>query len=81
MLRYAVRRLVLLIPVLIGITAVVFFLIHLIPGDPVLVLLGPDNATPQAVATLRHQLGLDRPLFVQYLIYLGNTLRGRKSVV
>ena len=76
MLRYAVRRLVLLIPVLIGITAVVFFLIHLIPGDPVLVLLGPDNATPQAVATLRHQLGLDRPLFVQYLIYLGNTLRG-----
>jgi ABC-type dipeptide/oligopeptide/nickel transport system permease component len=76
MLHYVARRLLLLVPVLIGILAIVFFLVHLIPGDPAAVLLGPQNATPVAVRALRHALGLDRPLGVQFLIYLGRVVRG-----
>jgi ABC-type dipeptide/oligopeptide/nickel transport system permease component len=76
MLHYAARRLLLLVPVLVGILALVFLLVHLIPGDPAAVLLGPQNATPAAVRALRHSLGLDRPLGVQFLIYLGRVARG-----
>jgi ABC-type dipeptide/oligopeptide/nickel transport system permease component len=76
MLPYVVRRLLLLVPVLVGIVAVVFFLVHLIPGDPATVLLGPENATPAAVRALRHALGLDRPLGVQFLLYVMRAARG-----
>jgi ABC-type dipeptide/oligopeptide/nickel transport system permease component len=60
-----------MIPVLIGITMIVFLLIHLIPGDPALTMLG-IHARPEAVAALRHNLGLDKPLWEQYTIYLRN---------
>lgn len=72
---YVVRRLVTLIPVLFGISLVVFFLLHLIPGDPAVTLLG-THATSDAVAALHHQLGLDKPLWRQYLSFLGGALRG-----
>jgi peptide/nickel transport system permease protein len=75
MLRYIAHRLVLLVPVLLGITVMVFLLLHLIPGDPAAILLGQD-ATPEEVARLRHVLGLDRPLPVQLGRYLLNVLRG-----
>lgn len=65
------RRLLQSIPVLFGITLVSFFLIHLIPGDPVVAMLG-NHYTPQAAAVLRHALGLDQPVWDQYLIFLGN---------
>jgi peptide/nickel transport system permease protein len=65
------RRLLQSIPVLFGITLVSFFLIHLIPGDPVAAMLG-NHYTPKAAAALRHSLGLDQPLWNQYLIFLGN---------
>jgi peptide/nickel transport system permease protein len=64
-LSYATRRVLLLVPVLLGATVVVFGLIHLIPGDPAASLLGP-NSTDAARASLRHSLGLDEPLPVQY---------------
>ncbi|HEX6513597.1 MAG TPA: ABC transporter permease [Chloroflexota bacterium] len=57
------------------VTVVVFTLIHLTPGDPALSYLG-EEASPQAAAALRHELGLDQPLPVQYLTYLGNLLHG-----
>jgi peptide/nickel transport system permease protein len=69
------RRLIQAIPVLFGITLVSFFLIHLIPGDPVAAMLG-DHYTPKAAAVLRHALGLDKPVWDQYLIFLGNVLHG-----
>jgi peptide/nickel transport system permease protein len=72
--QYILRRLVQMIPVLIGITMIVFLLIHLIPGDPALTMLG-IHARPEAVAALRHNLGLDKPLWEQYTIYLRNLLQ------
>jgi peptide/nickel transport system permease protein len=69
------RRLLQSIPVLFGITLVSFFLIHLIPGDPVAAMLG-DHYTPKAAAVLRHSMGLDKPVWDQYLIFLGNLLHG-----
>jgi peptide/nickel transport system permease protein len=69
------RRFLQAIPVLFGITLVSFFLIHLIPGDPVAAMLG-DHYTPKAAAALRHAMGLDKPMWDQYLIFLGNLLHG-----
>ncbi|HET6502942.1 MAG TPA: ABC transporter permease, partial [Amycolatopsis sp.] len=74
-LSYILRRLVSLIPVLFGISFIVFFLIRLIPGDPAATLLG-THATPAAIAALRAQLGLDEPLWSQYLTFLGHLLQG-----
>jgi ABC-type dipeptide/oligopeptide/nickel transport system permease component len=72
---FVARRVLQAIPVLFGITLVSFFLIHLIPGDPVAVILGNHyNAT--TAAALRHALGLDQPLWDQYLLFLSNILHG-----
>ena len=75
MLRFIVRRLLLTIPVLLGVATLVFSLIHLVPGDPVQAMLG-DSATPQDVADVRARLGLDRPLPVQYGAFLSHVSRG-----
>ncbi|MBR0342528.1 MAG: ABC transporter permease [Oscillospiraceae bacterium] len=64
-----------LIPVLIGVTFLVFSILSLAPGDPVLVVLG-DNATEEAADAMRHDLGLDRPFFERYITYIWNLLRG-----
>ena len=74
MLRYIARRLLSLLPVLLGITLLVFLFLHLIPGDPALVMVG-ERATPQQVEALRERLGLNEPLPVQYLKFLGGLLR------
>ena len=73
--KYALRRLVQMIPVLVIVSIVVFSIIHLIPGDPAEIMAG-TNATPEQVAALRHQYGLDQPLATQYFIWLGNVLTG-----
>lgn len=72
---YTLKRLISLIPVLFGITFIVFFLIRLIPGDPATTLLG-SHATPDSVRELRSQLGLSEPLWNQYLTFLGHLLQG-----
>src|SRR5262249_507041 len=69
MTRFFLRRLLALAPVALGVATLTFALIHLVPGDPVIAMLG-ENATPIDVATMRRQLGLDRPLMVQYAAYL-----------
>jgi len=68
-LRFLVRRILLTIPVLFGVATLVFSLIHMIPGDPVQSMLG-DGASPESVMELRTRLGLNRPLYVQYLSFL-----------
>jgi peptide/nickel transport system permease protein len=69
------HRLLQLVPVLIGMTILVFFMIHLIPGDPARAMLG-IRATPAAVAALHHTWGLDQSLPAQYLSFMGRLLRG-----
>ena len=79
MSRYIGRRLLMLIPMLIGVSLVVFVLMHLIPGDIAsLILMGPSGesgADPKVVAELRHKLGLDRPLPMQYLTWIAGLAR------
>ena len=73
MLRFIVRRLLLLVPILLGVSVLVFIWIHLLPGSPAQSLLG-ERATPQSVAQLNRQFGLDRPLYIQYWRYLVETV-------
>src|SRR5438105_3581304 len=75
MLKYIVRRLLGAIPVLIGLSIVLFAFIHLLPGDPATAILG-QHATPERVAAMRAYLHLDEPLWQQYLEYVGNLLHG-----
>jgi peptide/nickel transport system permease protein len=74
--RYIAQRLLHTLLVLVGVSLLTFALIHMTPGDPVLVMLGTD-ATPGELERLRHLLGLDQPLYVQYVQYLGNLLTGQ----
>ncbi|HEU5422277.1 MAG TPA: ABC transporter permease [Nitrolancea sp.] len=75
MLAYTLRRLLLTIPVMLLVATGVFLLLHLTPGDPVGVMLGPDASEEQRLE-MRHRLGLDRPLVVQYVDWLGRVVRG-----
>ena len=63
--QYTLRRLLYVIPILVGVTLLIFLLFNVVAGDPAVVLLG-KHATPQQIAELRHELGLDRPWLVQY---------------
>ena len=75
MLRYVLTRLILLVPVLLGISLIVFLIMIFIPGDPAIAIL-QGYATAENVAKLRAELGLDRPLVEQYFNWLGNLLSG-----
>lgn len=77
--RYLIRRVLLTIPVLVGVATLVFSLIHFIPGDPAQAMLG-EGAAPEDVAQLRARLGLDRPLLVQYGSFLAGLVRGDLGV-
>jgi peptide/nickel transport system permease protein len=72
---YVLRRLLQLVPIALGVTILVFFLIHLVPGDPARTILG-NQATDQRVALLHHEWGLDRPLPVQYAKFMGRIAHG-----
>ena len=73
--QFVVRRLLSLIPVLLGVSIGVFSLIRLIPGDPVIVMLG-ERARPADIERLREEMGFNRPIVVQYLEWMGHVLRG-----
>ncbi|SDO23812.1 peptide/nickel transport system permease protein [Paenibacillus sp. yr247] len=72
---FIIRRILQMIPVLLGVTFVVFLIIQLVPGDPAVLLAG-ENASAEQVAQLRHQLGLDQPIIIQYLSYVADVFRG-----
>ncbi len=74
MLSYVVKRLLAMIPVLFGISLLLFFMLRLLPGDPAEVLAG-QMASPEDIQVIRVQLGLDRPVHEQYLLYLGRLVR------
>ena len=75
MLTFLIRRLMLAVPVLLGVVFVVMLTVELIPGDAVALMLG-EHATPEAVAKLRDYLGLDKPMVVRYVEYVGRVARG-----
>ena len=75
MLRYFVRRMAFLVLTLLGATIVIFSMLHLAPGDPIDLIVGP-NVTPEVRENIRHQYGLDRPLAVQYLSFMKSLLHG-----
>jgi peptide/nickel transport system permease protein len=76
MLSYIRGRLLAAIPVILGVSILTFSILHLLPGDPVLVMLGETGGTPERVAELRERLGLNDSILVQYGRFLGNVLRG-----
>ena len=75
MYKFVLKRLIQLIPVIIGVTFIVFFIMNLAPGDPAAIILG-DQATAEALAMKREELGLNDPLLVRYFNYMKNLLRG-----
>jgi len=75
MIAYLIKRIASLIPVALGVVTLTFALIHLVPGDPVIAMLG-DTAAPADIEGLRHQLGLDRSLGAQYFTFLEDLARG-----
>jgi len=77
--RYAIRRSLTVVPVLLGVSVLVFSFVHMIPGDPALTMLG-ERATPEKVAEVRARLGLDRPIWQQYVLYFGHVLHGDLGV-
>jgi peptide/nickel transport system permease protein len=75
-LAFIVRRLLHAVPVLLGVSFLVFSMLHLVPGDPVLIMLQGSQASAEQIAQLRGELGLDQPFLVQYAHYLWNLLHG-----
>ncbi len=75
MVGYVFRRILSTVPVLLGVSILIFSFIHMIPGDPAQAMLG-ERATPESLARVRASLGLDKPIWQQYLIYMGKVLRG-----
>lgn len=76
MFRYLQRRLLLAIPTILLTSLVVFLMLYLIPGDPASIYVGDQTATPQRLAQIRHTMGLDKPIYVQYADFLWNALHG-----
>jgi dipeptide transport system permease protein len=76
MLSFLARRIVLLIPTFIGVTLVSFVFIRLLPGDPIIAMAGEHAVSPERHAQLAHQFGFDRPIWQQYLGYIGQLLQG-----
>lgn len=75
MMAYTIRRILMLIPVLIGMSIITFSIVHAIPGDPAKTIAG-EKATPQQLEEIRESLGLDKPAYIQYFHYLGDLLHG-----
>src|SRR6266496_5489218 len=76
MLRFLLTRISLIIPTFIGMTLLAFFLIRLVPGDPIETMAGERGIDPERHAALLKEYGLDRPVLVQYGIYIGRVLHG-----
>lgn len=75
-MKYLVRRLILTVPVLLGVSFIVFMILHLIPGDPIQVIFAGTGADLEQREAMRHSLGLDRPLPIQYVNYVINAIQG-----
>ena len=77
--RYVIKRLLMMIPVIIGVSFLVFFIMDMAPGDAV-DLMAPEGATAQDLAAIRHDLGLDKPVVLRYIDYMLGMLQGDMGV-
>lgn len=75
MLKYIIKKILLMVPVLIGLTIIVFMILHLADGDPVDLIVGP-NVTPEVYENITESLGLNKPLYIQYFTFLKNIFKG-----
>ena len=75
MLAYIIRRILVLIPTLLGVSIIVFLMLHLTPGDPAELLMG-ERASEEALKEIREHLGLDKPLHIQYGRFLKQLMKG-----
>jgi peptide/nickel transport system permease protein len=75
MLVFAARRIIQAIPILLGVSLVVFGLVHIVPGNPIDLLMPPE-ASPEVIAQMKKAFGFDQPLYVQYLLWLGRAMQG-----
>ncbi|MCQ2762571.1 ABC transporter permease, partial [Helicobacter pylori] len=75
MLSFIIKRILWAIPTLFGVSIIVFMMVHLVPGDPALVILG-EKANQAAIDALREQFGLNKPLIEQYFFFINNVLHG-----
>src|SRR6056300_1340294 len=75
MLSYAIRRILIMIPTLLGVSIIVFLMLHLTPGDPAELLMG-ERASEEALQEIREHLGLNKPVYVQYGIFLKQLMQG-----
>lgn len=76
MQRFIIKRLIYMIPTILGALLLMFVATRILPGDPAMMILGPAHASPENIETMRHLMGLDRPLPVQFVKYLGQVLSG-----
>src|SRR5256712_13138859 len=76
MLQYLVKRALLAVPTMLAVSVLVFLVLHLVPGDPAAIFIGDRPATPERLAQIRHVMGLDRPLLIQYGDFLRRLGRG-----
>ena len=76
MLKFVALRLGSMVPLLFGVSVAVFFMVHLLPGDPVLIILSGSDVTPKQIEQLRHELGLDLPIYQQYVRWVTKALHG-----
>ncbi|HEX7103081.1 MAG TPA: ABC transporter permease [Nitrolancea sp.] len=76
MFKYVQRRLILAVPTIFLTSVVVFLMLFLIPGDPAAIYIGDNTSTPERLAEIRHQMGLDKPIYVQYVDFVWNALHG-----
>ena len=74
LLKYTIKRLLMLIPVILGVTLILYYVMALSPGNPALQILGAD-ASEEQVAALEHEMGLDLPIIVQYVRYILDVVR------
>ena len=89
MFQFILKRIAMVIPTFIGITLLTFALIHLIPGDPIEIRMGERGLSPEVHAQMKKQLGLDQPLYIQYVDYLqgitqgdlGNSFKNNETVM
>lgn len=73
---YIIRRLIITIPVLFAVATATFFMVHILPGDPIVALLGAEDVDPRQIERLRQELGLNDPLPTRYVEFIGNAVRG-----
>ncbi|CCC58085.1 MULTISPECIES: ABC transporter permease [Caloramator] len=76
MLKYVVKRILQAIPLLFIISLITFFIINLAPGDPIYMFINPETANPVDVEVIRKSLGLDKPIYIRYILWLKNVIQG-----